>query len=73
MCVCDWEAVRRLTCVRVQEHHGQPLRHLVFNAMDADKGNLFATVAHNQVRALRLSSSRRRPNKSRLCEPGDNL
>ena len=36
----------------VQEHHGQPLRHLVFNAMDTDKTNLFATVAHNQVRAL---------------------
>jgi hypothetical protein len=34
-----------------QEHHAQPLRHLVFNTMDADKGNLFATVAHNQVSA----------------------
>jgi hypothetical protein len=34
----------------VQEHHGQPLRHLVFNTIDADKGNLFATVAHNQAR-----------------------
>lgn len=33
----------------LQEHHAQPLRHLVFNTMDADKGNLFATVAHNQA------------------------
>jgi hypothetical protein len=35
---------------RLQEHHAQPARQLAFNTMDADKGNLFATVAHNQVR-----------------------
>ena len=60
---------------RVQEHHGQPLRHLVFNAMDADKSNLFATVAHNQVRSLRPSSQRDRPHEPRrlFCQPGDNL
>jgi hypothetical protein len=34
----------------LQEHHAQPARQLAFNTMDADKGNLFATVASNQVR-----------------------
>ena len=52
-----------LTRLCMQEHHGQPLRHLVFNAMDADKGNLFATVAHNQVRAPLHSSKLHSPYK----------
>lgn len=33
-----------------QEHHAQPARQLVMNTMDAEKRNMFATVASNQAR-----------------------
>ena len=40
---------RAVRCRWAQEHHGQPPRQLVFNTVDADKRNLFASVASNQA------------------------